>query len=195
MIRIKPSATADTRTCDFSNVSRETLRQSSEQHIADVCVALGHFAQMLYRAAAMHDVDKLTHLDAFHADFVHGFKAPHTSWWDQHRSLNRHHLAQPDGVPPDVNLVDVLDYIADCVMAGKARSGEVYDLAIPEGLLEQAFRNTVALLKRIVVVEQPAAAVDPVVAEKPAAPAAARQKRVRRPSPTRPAPARRKQRR
>lgn len=151
MIRIKPSQTADTRTCDFANVSRETLGASSAQHIADVQVALAFFAQMLHRAAAMHDVDKLTDLDGFHADFVTGFAE--TGWWDRHRSLNRHHLGQADGVPADVNLIDVLDFIADCVMAGMARSGSVYPLELPPDLLDRAFKNTVALLTNAVVVD------------------------------------------
>jgi hypothetical protein len=57
-----------------------------------------------------------------------------------------------DGVPADVNLIDVLDYIADCVMAGMARSGSVYPSALPPDLLTTAFQNTVALLKAQVVV-------------------------------------------
>jgi hypothetical protein len=98
MIRIAKSQTADTRTCDFANVSRDTLRDSSEQHIADVRLALNFFAQMLHRAAAVHDTDKITDIEGFHADFVTGFKQ--AGWWERHRSLNRHHLAEPDGVPP-----------------------------------------------------------------------------------------------
>jgi hypothetical protein len=71
--------------------------------------------------------------------------------------LNRHHLQQEDGIPADVNLIDVLDFIADCVMAGMARSGSVYPLTLPPELLERAFQNTVTLLKSEVVV-QPSAA-------------------------------------
>lgn len=152
MLAIRKSQTADTRTCDYTQVSRDTLRASSEQHIADVRLALGFFAQLLHRAGAVHDVDKLTDLDAFHADFVTGFKS--TAWWDQHRSLNRHHLGQPDGVPADVNLIDVLDFVADCVMAGMARSGSVYKLELPPELLERAFQNTVQLLTNAVVVAE-----------------------------------------
>lgn len=151
MIRIQKSETADTRTCDYADVSRETLLASSRQHIADVQQALGFFAQMLYRAGAVHDTDKVTDIDGFHADFVTGFKQ--TGWWERHRSLNRHHLTHDDGVPADVNLIDVLDYVADCVMAGMARSGEVYPLSLPAEMLDAAFRNTVDLLKRAVVVD------------------------------------------
>ena len=153
MIRIQKSRTADTRTCDFKAVTRETLGASSAQHIRDVRVALGFFAQLLHRAAAMHDVDKITDLDAFHTDFVTGFDAAHQGWWERHRSLNRHHLTNDDGIPADVNLIDVLDYIADCVMAGMARSGSVYPLSLPPELLTTAFQNTVALLTKAVVVE------------------------------------------
>jgi hypothetical protein len=153
MIRIKPSPTADTRTCDYSQVSKETLYASSEQHIVDVRKALDFFEQQLQDAAARHDYDKLDDIDGFHADFVTGFKQ--TGWWDRHRKLNRHHLTSVDGTPADVNLIDVLDFIADCVMAGMARSGSVYPLQLSPELLERAFQNTVELLKREVTVDTP----------------------------------------
>lgn len=150
MIEIGKSATADTRTCDFANTSKETLLASSKQHIQDVGLALGFFSALLTKQAVMHDTDKLTDIDGFHADFVTGFKE--TGWWDRHRKLNRHHLQQEDGIPADVNLIDVLDFIADCVMAGMARSGSVYALKLSPELLERAFQNTVEMLKREVVV-------------------------------------------
>lgn len=48
----------------------------------------------------------------------------------------------------------VLEFIVDCVMAGMARSGNVYELEMAEGVLERAFKNTVEMLKREVVVER-----------------------------------------
>lgn len=151
MIKIQKSETADTRTCDFANVSKETLLESSKQHISDVRLALDYFMAKVCEAGQRHDPDKLTDIDGFHADFVTGFAQ--TGWWDRHRQLNRHHLTMADGIPADVNLVDVLDFIADCVMAGMARSGSVYPLTLPAELLEQAFQNTVILLTREVIVE------------------------------------------
>lgn len=157
MITIQKSATADTRTCDFANVSKQTLLESSCQHIEDVCMALAFFQQLLSTAAMKHDTDKITDIDGFHADFVTGFKQ--TGWWERHRKLNRHHLVdinglpQDDGIPDDVNLIDVLDYISDCVMAGMARSGSVKPLKMPSWILDRAFQNTVTLLKNNVVVE------------------------------------------
>lgn len=151
MIEIEKSQTADTRTCDFVSVTKRILLNSSVQHISDVRRGLAFFAGVLETAATNHDTDKLTDIDSFHADFVTGFKQ--TGWWERHRQLNRHHLNSADGVRDDVNLIDVLDYIADCVMAGMARSGSVYDLTLPQEVLQKAFANTVEMLKREVVVK------------------------------------------
>lgn len=150
MIEIHPSPTADTRTCDFSKVTKETLLESSRQHILDVTKGLLFFADLLEEASSRHDHDKISEIDHFHSDFTGGFKE--TGWWDNHRKVNRHHLLQPDGVPEDVNLIDVLDLITDCVMAGMARSGSVYQITIPPEVLQRAFDNTVELLKSQVVV-------------------------------------------
>lgn len=155
MIQIRKSETADTRTCDFANVSLQTLLESSVQHIGDVRKALTWFKTELDAAADRHDFDKITDISGFHRDFVTGFKQ--TEWWDAHRQLNRHHLLNPDGVREDVDLIDVLDMIADCVMAGMARSGSVYPLTLDKDVLYRAFEHTVAKLKaQIEVAETPA---------------------------------------
>jgi hypothetical protein len=153
MINIKKSATADTRTCDFANTSKEVLLNSSRQHIGDVVRAMAFFSGKLIEAAGEHDYDKLTGIDWFHDDFITGFKQ--TGWWDNHRKIHRHHLIQEDGIPDDVNLLDVLEFIADCVMAGMARSGDVYELKLSDELLQRALKNTVELLKAQVKVENP----------------------------------------
>lgn len=153
MITIKKSPTADTRTCDFVNTTKETLLASSRTHIADVVKAMAFFVAKLTEAAGEHDYDKLTAIDWFHSDFVTGFKQ--TGWWDNHRRIHRHHLNMSDGVPPGVNLLDVLEHIADCVMAGMARSGSVYELKLPDDLLQQALKNTVDLLVTQISVGNP----------------------------------------
>lgn len=144
-ITISKSPTADTRTCDVTKVERQQLLDSSRQHIADVAQAMAFFSSKLFAAAAEHDYDKLTDIDWFYEDFKTKFEQ--TGWWDNHRKIHRHHLGQADGVPEDVNLLDMLEYIADCVMAGMARSGDVYALEASDELLRRAFENTVALLK------------------------------------------------
>jgi hypothetical protein len=151
MIVIQPSKTADTRSCDFSKVTEQQLFESSKQHINDVRKGFDLFIAIMNDAAMAHDFDKLTGIKWFHADFITGFKQ--TGWWDNHRIVNRHHLLQADGVPKNVNLIDVLDMIIDCVMAGTGRTGTVYPVEISDDVLRAAFNNTVELLKNNVRVE------------------------------------------
>ena len=152
MIEIRPSPTADSRTCDHTKVTRQDLYNASLSHIGDVNNALWFFSQLVLQAGARHDTDKLTDIAGFHRDFAKGFPDGDTPWWDAHRKLNRHHLNMADGVPEDVNLIDVLDYIADCVCAGMARSGSVYEVVIDPEVLHRAFVNTIKRLKEEVVV-------------------------------------------
>jgi hypothetical protein len=151
-IVIKKSPTADTRTCDFSKVSIEQLRESSENHIGDVKEAMCLFRNMILHAANDHDRTKLSHLEQFHEDFKTGFNQ--TSWYELHKKEERHHLDSPDGVRDDVNLIDVLEHVCDCVMAGMARSGQVRPLNLPDEVLKNALQNTVNLLvSRIKVID------------------------------------------
>ena len=152
MITIQKSPTADTRTCDVTKVTREVLVDSSRKHIQDVQFGLAYFRQKLTEAGAAHDYTKLERMDQFFADFKTKFEQH--SWWDAHQKLERHHLASPTGIREDVDLIDVLEFITDCVMAGMARSGSVYELKLPAEVLEKAFQNTVAKLKAEVVVEE-----------------------------------------
>ena len=61
---------------------------------------------------------------------------------------------EDEGIPEDVNLIDVLEMIVDCVMAGMGRTGTVYPLEIKSEVLMSAFVNTVELLKNEVKVEE-----------------------------------------
>lgn len=46
-----------------------------------------------------------------------------------------------------MNLIDVIEHVIDCTMAGLTRSGEVYDTDISPEVLQLAVQNTVELLK------------------------------------------------
>lgn len=151
-IIIGQSKTADTRTCDVSKVSREVLLASSKQHIEDVQKGLRWFQDRLDFAGMKHDWTKLEQIQQFFEDFKTGFKI--TKWWDNHRKQERHHLSQPDGIRPDVDFIDVIEYLVDGVMAGLARSGKYRKEEIPQGLLEMAFDNTVEKLVNSIEVKE-----------------------------------------
>ena len=103
-------------------------------------------AEKLKDQVAEHDHTKIDYIDDFYQDFTSGkqgaeFKA--LPWWHMHM-VERHHLN--DSVPEDVNLIDVLEMVIDCTVAGLARSGSVYDITIPIEVLNKAINNTKDLI-------------------------------------------------
>jgi len=124
---------------------KANLLAGTKAHIEDVKHALQFFCQCLEEASKVHDHTKVDDIDDFYRDSEKGFdKLTSKPWWKKHLT-ERHHLN--DHCPDDVNLVDVIEYICDCVMAGMARDGSVYELKLKQGILEDAFQNTIKLLK------------------------------------------------
>ena len=144
-IRIIKSPNADTRSAK-GNVSKEELLDQTLSHILDVQNVGCMLADKLKEQVAMHDHTKIDYIDDFYNDFVSGkqredFKS--LPWWQKHMT-ERHHLN--DSVPEDVNLIDVLEMVIDCTVAGLARSGNVYDITIPDDVLIKAINNTKDLI-------------------------------------------------
>lgn len=151
MIKIKSSKTADSRTCNRKEITLQTLKDSTQQHISDVRKGLGWVILQLLNARTNHDHTKLDNIKLFHKDFVNQFN-PDSEFLKIHYTSERHHLFEPTGVKQDVDLIDVLQCLIDGVMAGMGRRGEYSYQQFPQGLLQNACRNTVnKLLKQIVV--------------------------------------------
>ena len=151
MIHINKSQNADSRTSGGA-VAKEQLLTSSQSHIGDVIKGMDFFAHMMMNAGAIHDNTKISGINEFHHDFVNlkpGAEFKAGKWWKQH-AQERHHLN--DFCPRDVNLVDVIEMLVDCVMAGMARSGTLYEITVPDEVLKEAVQNTVNLLREQVVV-------------------------------------------
>jgi hypothetical protein len=144
MIEIKKSQVADTRTCDYTKVTKEQLLEASKMHIEDVKKGFKFLIEKMTQQYDMHDLTKIAFIDDFYDDFKTGFKK--TDWWKTHQAMERHHFNNPEYIDDDVNLIDILDQIVDGVMAGMARSGEYRQEHISKELLEKAYNNTVTLL-------------------------------------------------
>jgi len=144
MIEIKKSSTADTRTCDWSKVTKDELLKQSKQHIDDVNRGMLFFLHKLQSSAVLHDTTKTAYIDHFHSDFKTGFEK--TEWWEMHQKEERHHFNNPEFIQDDVNLIDVIEQIVDGVMAGMARSGEYRMEPLDNELLQKAYKNTAKLL-------------------------------------------------
>lgn len=52
-------------------------------------------------------------------------------------------------------MFDVIEMLCDCVAAGMARSGNVYDVEISSDVLQKAVKNTVDMLKNEIEVIDP----------------------------------------
>lgn len=147
-IKIKQSKDADTRSAD-ANVSKEQLLANTESHIKDVQTVGNWLADKFKEQVKEHDHTKVEYIDEFYKDFndVLKNKSKHFKdmpWFKERHMTERHHLN--DSVPEDVNLLDVLEMVVDCTCAGLARSGIVYNIEIPQEVLNKAIDNTKNLI-------------------------------------------------
>ena len=126
-------------------------------HRADVKGMMNAFAEEIQLAGKNHDCTKAEepYRSNFYRDLCNTIegriKFEDGQWNKDHYALERHHLLER--CPDDVNLIDVIEMICDCVCAGMARSGEVRDLEINEDILVRAVANTVEMCKNAIVLE------------------------------------------
>ena len=141
-ILVDPSPSADTRSADHK-VTEEELRRSTENHIQDVRRGMAWLGRRLNDIGFRHDWTKLAFFSEFYEQFS---KAQETGdwgkgWYDEiHVAEERHHLESR--CPDDVTLLDVLEQIVDCVVAGKARTGKFEPRPLDPAILEKAYANT-----------------------------------------------------
>ena len=151
MIQIKKHTEGDSRVAkelptfqDFDNANLD--------HRKDVTNLISEFIHILSTKSSEHDWTKIKepYRSMFYRDLCATLEGRMNfmdgEWANIHyNKLERHHLKQR--CPDDVDLFDVIEMICDCVAAGMARSGDVYDVDIPAEVLTKAVANTVELLK------------------------------------------------
>lgn len=153
MIEIKKNPNGDTRTAP-KGITFEQFQEANDMHIDDVKAVMHALSRLVDMAGRNHDFTKKYRERMFYRDFVNtqenGADFVNSEWYQLHVKAERHHLLS--NCPDDVNLIDVLEMIADCTCAGLARSGEVRDLEISEEILTKAVKNTAELIKNIISV-------------------------------------------
>ena len=125
---------------------------ANTRHIRDVYNVLHFFIDKLETQADRHDYTKLTHERDFWEDFWSS-DFVNAGWYQMHVHAERHHPTSY--CHDDINLLDILEMIADCVVAGKARAGQVRPLEINDEILKKAFENTVKLVDENTEVVEP----------------------------------------
>lgn len=146
-IIIEKNPNGDTRTAP-KNISFKQFQEANDMHRADVNAVMKYLARLVHKAGLKHDYTKKSDEDLFYENFLstmnNGTNFVEDEWYQLHVNEERHHLLSR--CPEDVNLIDVVEMIADCTCAGLARSGEVRDLEISTDILERAVKNTVKLI-------------------------------------------------
>lgn len=147
VIQITKTKVADSRFKGDGVLNKESLLNDSKTHISDVQKCCNLFCNALRRSALKHDFTKLDSIDLFLSDFLNlkpGKQFKSGKWWPLHLK-ERHHLR--DNVPPDVNLIDILEMIADCVSAWRGRSSKEYiPIKLSSDVLQTALENTQKVL-------------------------------------------------
>jgi len=151
MIEIYKNPNGDTRTAK-KNVSFEEFRKSNNMHRWDVRKVMNKLSRSITFKGSNHDYTKKTEEKLFYNNFLstmnNGTDFINNEWYQLHIKNERHHLLSR--CPEDVNLLDVIEMVADCVCAGMARSGEVRDVEINEEILMKALNNTTTLIKNMI---------------------------------------------
>ena len=154
-VTIKETKRCDTRAL-AKNFTEEDVKKDTIAHIAAVQNVTASFASALIDQVANHDSTKLgEYLPMFTRALKTKFKDDEfkkLNWWKIHKRSERHHLN--DYCPDDVNLIDVIEMLIDCVCAGLARTGNVYPIEISDNMLQKAVANTVAMLKESIEIEK-----------------------------------------
>ena len=158
MVKIKKNILGDTRTATRMP-TREEFDKSNKWHQEDVFNLGFSFMLAVMDQLGRHDwtktdepfasmfYDNMRMVIEDGKDFFDG------EWSRLHYEVHeRHHLTRH--CPDDVNLIDVIEMVCDCVAAGMARSGSVYDVEIPHDVLDKAIKNTVDMLISEIEVEE-----------------------------------------
>lgn len=153
MITIYKNPNGDTRTAK-KDVSFEEFQEANDMHIDDVKSVMYELSRMIDQTGERHDCTKKSQERMFYNNFLstmnNGTDFVNDEWYQLHIKAERHHLLSH--CPDDVNLIDVLEMISDCVCAGMARSGEIRDLEIDNEILNRAVKNTAEMIKRMIEV-------------------------------------------
>lgn len=143
-IKIKRNPNGDTRTAP-KDISFEQFQEANDMHKSDVRRVMARLATKLEVRGAFHDHTKKSQERLFYDNFLdtmnNGTDFVNNDWYQLHINEERHHLLSR--CPEDVDLIDVLEMIVDCVCAGKARAGEVRSIEINDKILRKALNNTV----------------------------------------------------
>ena len=146
-IKIIKNPHGDTRHAPKDTTFAE-FHQANFDHILDVQAVMFALAKRLEKQGEDHDRTKLEYEERFWRDFqaalLNGEDFTKSWWYLMHVHEEKHHPLS--NCHHDINLLDVIEMIVDCVCAAKTRAGSLGQLKLDEDILRLAFRNAVMLV-------------------------------------------------
>lgn len=154
-VMVERNPNGDTRTAN-ADVTYEEFQKANRSHIKDVRNVMHELSKKLNIKGQYHDWTKLSGEMQFYKDFKdtlsNGSDFTKKTWYKMHVHAEKHHPLSL--CHENVDLFDIIEMIADCVCAGKARTGDVTRLALPNYILQEATMNTWEFVERMVVVDE-----------------------------------------
>ena len=152
---IYKNSNGDTRTAP-KNVTFKEFQKANDMHREDVKNTMNEIAFLLMEKGKKHDWTKKDYEEMFYNNFLstlnNGTNFIEDEWYQLHIEKEKHHLTSK--CHDDVDLLDVIEMVVDCVCAGKARSGEIRGLEINQEILGKALKNTVKKINEMVKCEE-----------------------------------------
>ena len=151
-VYISYNPNGDTRTVDPNNLPNlKEFHAANSSHRADVKQVMTNLSNDLFDMGVRHDCTK-TYGDSesiFYKNFVesvtNGEDFTKSEWYQYHIRKERHHPTSY--CHDDINLLDLIEMIADVVCAAKSRSGtREYIPEISDEILRKAYENTLELV-------------------------------------------------
>ena len=155
-VRVKRNGNGDTRTADHIP-DMDDFMEANVSHVNDVNEFCKQYSDILRMRGMNHDRTKFTYAYQFYRDFCDVLENKEKDFTDMewHKQIHiveeRHHLTS--NCPDDVNLIDVMEMVIDCVCAGMARSGKVRPLEISDDILRKAVANTAKEIEEAIQLE------------------------------------------
>lgn len=146
-----------TKNPEYGYKNKEELYIETEKHREDVFRLMSFIAIELIETGHKHDWTKVKYFDQFAKDTLERQDEPDfksRDWYKLHTKEERHHLNNK--IPEDIDLIDIMEFLCDCICAGIARSGRVEKkfLELPADVLKKAYWNTIDKMKGEIKLEE-----------------------------------------
>ena len=136
---------------DESRLFKDTV-----QHKKDVEQVMDIIGEYIKERGRGHDWTKLAYFDDFARDCLERKDTPDfksRDWYHIHTLKERHHVNAR--VPDNVNFIDLLELMVDCIVAGYARSGKInYNfMVVSQTIINEAYWNTIRLIEDSIILD------------------------------------------